>query len=217
MNEQEVISQRKKARANWELLQMRKRSGLIPQSAVDEALQIYEALVRYQVPIFAEPLVIVEKSVPVGPVVTLPEFTALLEQLTLEKSEAHKQMCIRSNQLAHIPDDMNAKSLVDEIQTFKAQRTELGTKIAYLKANGQLPVVDEPAQAEQQSEFLDSLPTEKYELAKLLKDSILPNLSKARGKLRLAKDEVKKVHYSQKIAKLETEAALIRSRMSSLS
>jgi chorismate mutase len=123
----------------------------------------------------------------------------LLEQLTLEKSEAHKQMCIRSNQLAHIPDDMNAKSLVDEIQTFKAQRTELGTKIAYLKANGQLPVVDEPAQAEQQSEFLDSLPTEKYELAKLLKDSILPNLSKARGKLRLAKDEVKRCITAKKL------------------
>ncbi len=148
-------------------------------------------------------------AMPVG------EFTKLLEELTLQKAGFHKEMAIRSNQLATIPDDVNAKELVDEIDRFYEARNEVAVKINYLKANGKLPEDSgnpEPNSEDFKLKFLDSLPADKYELAKKL-NGLLPNLSKARNQLQKAKDPTKKVHYSQKVARLEAEVALVRSAM----
>ncbi|WP_138993956.1 hypothetical protein [Larkinella sp. C7] len=218
MTNDELSSQRKKARANLELLQMKKRAGLVSQADIDEANQIYQALINYQAPPdVATSDVSTSGGSAVPAAMPVSEFTALLETLTGEKAELHKQMCLRSNQLAQIPDAVNAKALVDEIQDYKARRNEIGAKIAFLKANGRLPdVVADPSPQQEQTAFMESLPGDKYELARLLKDSILPNLSKARAKLALSANEVKKVHYGQKVARLEAEAALVRARMNAL-
>ena len=226
MTEQEWKNQRSKANANLELLKMKKRSGLVRQEEIDEAQRILNALMTYQ----PEPVteVVAEKQpdcpkIPatVGielPVMPVAEFTRLLEELTLQKSEFHKQMAIRCNKLKDIPDNESAKELVDEIDEFYDKRTEMAVKINFLKANGRLPEDlgnNQPAE-DLQLKFLENLPADKYELSKLL-NATLPNLSKARGKLQTVKDQVKKVHYSQKVAKLEAEVALIRSRINALS
>ncbi|RAI76001.1 hypothetical protein HMF3257_20795 [Spirosoma telluris] len=225
MTEQEWKNQRSKASANLELLKMKKRGGLVSQEELDEASRILNALMTYQpeaVPEMAEiqpdcPTIPTKAGIEI-PVMPVAEFTRLLEELTLQKSEFHKQMAIRCNKLKDIPDHESAKELVDEIDHYYERRTEMAVKINFLKANGRLPEDsgnNQPAE-DLQLKFLENLPADKYELSKLL-TTILPNLSKARGKLQAVKDQVKRVHYSQKVARLEAEVALIRSRIKALS
>lgn len=235
MTDQELRSQRNKARANLELMQLKARSGLVSQAALEEAKQVYQALVAYQMPVGP-----VTPNSPPGPAsalvspprtdeqtIELPkmpvgEFTRLLEELTLQKSAFHKEMAIRCNQLKDIPDNESAKDLVDDIDRFYDLRTEVAVKINFLKANGRLPEdlgnADAAAEsvADHQLKYLENLPADKYELSRMLALT-MPNLSKARTALERATSPVKKLHYSQKVAKLEVEVALLRSRMAALS
>jgi hypothetical protein len=191
-----------------------------------EAERIYQALVNYVpeaavVPPATNPAV----SQPVPAVADVPampvaEFTSLLEELTLQKSEYHKQMCIRSNQLHTIPDHESAKDLVDEIDRFYDLRNEVAVKIRFLKENGRLPEdVGKPEAVDpdiQKTRFMENLPADKYELSRQLQLK-LPNLSKARTALERATDVVTKQKYSQKVAQLEMEVALMRSKLTALS
>ncbi|QHV97955.1 hypothetical protein [Spirosoma endbachense] len=142
------------------------------------------------------------------------DFTRLLEELTLQRSEFHKLMCLKSNQLKDIPDHESAKTLVDEIEDYYEKRNEVAVKINYLKANRRLPedVGKESDPETLKLKFVENLPVDKYELSKKLQLA-LPNLSKARTNLQRAKDPVTRLKYSQKVAKLEAEVALIRSAM----
>lgn len=227
MTEQEWRNQKNKARANWELLQMKQRAGVVTVEALAEAERVYKALVAYVLPSPEAPPTRTDTrpdpntAASVEPTVDLPampvgEFTRLLEELTLQKSAFHKEMAIRCNRLKDIPDSVNAKELVDDIDDFYERRNAVAVKINYLKANGRLPEDlgnEAPVDPEElKLTFMANLPADKYELSKKLA-LLLPNLSKARTNLERAKDQTKKVHYGQKVAKLEMEAALIRSRM----
>ncbi|PMD97683.1 hypothetical protein BWI97_08725 [Siphonobacter sp. BAB-5405] len=239
MNHTEWRIQKIKAKANLDLIITRFKRNLATQEELDQAQQIFDALKEFK----AEPDPVTPTPVPSAPVtpetppaavvpliasvpenvpvMKVSEFTQLMENLSIERAEAHKQMCLRSNQMANFPPTQNIKKQVDEIQAYKRQRNEIGEKIAYLEKNGKLPDPEPQDQGEtpapQTSEaFLKNLPADRYEINKILKDSLLPNLSKARKKLATATQENWKAHYAQKVALLEAQVAGARSKMSSL-
>ncbi|MBO9640164.1 MAG: hypothetical protein J7576_18485 [Siphonobacter aquaeclarae] len=226
----ELRSQQVKAKANWQLKTRLKMAGKATDDEVLDALRIYESLRNYQAA--AAPLssqAVDEKPAGAAPAVNpkpeifLPqmseaEFTKVLEDLTIERHEAHKQMCLLSNSLADYPDNENVKAVVDDIQAFKRQRNQAGEKIAYLKANKRLPAEEprsegESSSATAEAAFLANLPAERYEVHRLLKDSLLPNLSKARRKLELAATELNRLHYAKKVSILEAQVAAARGKM----
>jgi len=229
MTEQELKAQRNRAKANLELLQMKLRSGLVTAAAVAEAESIYKALVDYRPePVLERPKTsqpapaVVEPASDAGrvelPAMPVSEFTLLMEQLATEKAGYHTKMAKLCNTLKDIPDHVNAKEVVDEIDRFYDLRNGVAVKMQFLKANGRLPQ-DEgnetPAPVDLETvklAFLENLPSDKYELSKKLQLA-LPNLSKARTNLQRAKDPVKRQHYAEKVAKLEIEVGLIRSAM----
>lgn len=227
MDPAELRSQQVKAKANWQLKTRLKQAGKATDDEVLEALRIYESLRDYQAPAALPSPEMDEKSaVNSKPEIFLPqmseaEFTKVLEDLTIERHEAHKQMCLLSNSLADYPDNENVKAVVDDIQAFKRQRNQAGEKIAYLKANKRLPVEEpqpacESSPAAAEAAFLANLPAERYEVHRLLKDSLLPNLSKARKKLELAATEMNRLHYAKKVSILEAQVAAARGKMAAL-
>ncbi|SFD47201.1 hypothetical protein [Spirosoma endophyticum] len=229
MTTQEWKTQRNKAAANLELLKMKKRAGLASPADVQNAEAILQGLVNYrpeaepavksEAPSKPEKCPSLQASQPVDiPAMPVLEFTRLLEELTLQKAGFHKEMSIRCNRLKDIPDHESAKELVDEIDDLYEKRTAVAVKINFLKANGRLPeeAAPELTVEDMKLKFMENLPTDKYDLSKLL-STLMPNLSKARGRLQQSKDPVKKVEYSQKVAKLEAEVALVRSRLKAFS
>lgn len=242
MNHAEWRIHKIKAKANLDLIITRFKRNLATQEELDQAQRIFDDIKAFKaeadsvettpVPVASAvpqtpPAAVVpmESTIPenvsVMPVMKVSEFTQLMENLSIERLEAHKQMCLRSNQMANFPPTQNIKKLVDEIQAYKRQRNEIGEKIAYLEKNGKLPDPEPQDQGEtpapQTSEaFLKNLPADRYEINKILKDSLLPNLSKARKKLGTATQENWKAHYAQKVALLEAQVAGARSKMASL-
>ncbi|MDR6195181.1 hypothetical protein QE357_002233 [Siphonobacter sp. BAB-5404] len=202
---------------------MEARSGKVNAEDVAEAKRIYEALRDYKIP---EPSDEKDETPAPKPEILLPkmaqdEFKDVLEDLTMQRHEAHRQMCLLSNTLADYPDDVNVKGVVDEIEAFKQQRNALGEKIDYLKANHRLPAETQTHTPlfsdEAQTVYLDNLPVDRYELNKLLKDSLMPMLSKARKNATKAKTDVKRLQYEQKAVKLELEIKIARSKLASMS
>ncbi|GAB3256057.1 hypothetical protein GCM10027347_17630 [Larkinella harenae] len=225
MTETEHKAQLKKAKANLELKQMYHRAGKVSKADVAEAQLIYDQLKAYRVPV--EPLPVersnslAAESAVVLPAMPVSEFTRLLEELTIENAEAHKQMAMRANRLADYPDTVNVKGLVDEIQEWKAKRNALGEKIAYLKANGRLPDLAPVPDAEDapeavKSTFLANLPAERYELSRLITNSLSPKVSRARKGLARAKTDLWRAHYTKQLAQAEAELALAKSKMAAL-
>ncbi|RAJ92220.1 hypothetical protein LX87_05188 [Larkinella arboricola] len=230
MNEAELKAQRNKALANYELKKMLARSGRVSAQEVEEARRIWEALRDYKPTEAARPIVATVPDPPapkppdsavVVPAMAVDEFTRLIEDLTIERHEAHKQMCMRSNRLADYPDDQNVKDLVDEIQEWKRKRNEVAEKITFLRNNGRLPE-PMPAQAAErspevpESAFLANLPADRYELNKLLVNSLNPKLYRAKQGLKNAKLEIWKAHYQKEVAKCQAAVDLAKSQLSAL-
>ncbi|MGA0558293.1 hypothetical protein ACO2Q8_16660 [Larkinella sp. VNQ87] len=234
MNETEWKAQRKKAQANYELKKMLVGAGRATAAEVEEARRIFDALKAYQpeapgvdspcvdrpaVPTPAPKTAAVE-SAAVVPGMPVPEFTKLLEELTIERQEYHKQMCLRSNRLGDYPDETNLKDLVDEIQEYKAKRNAVAEKIAYLKANGRLPATPGPADDNapevQESAFLANLPADRYELNKLLVNSLMPKLYRAKKGLAGAESELWKAHYRKEMAKAKAAVDAAKRQLSAM-
>ncbi|WP_307143053.1 hypothetical protein [Siphonobacter sp. SORGH_AS_1065] len=203
------------------------RSGKATADEVDEARRIHEALRAYQIPEAGQQQLENPESESPKPEIILPrmsetDFMQTLEKLTAERHQAHKQMCLLSNTLGNYPDSQNLKDLVDEIEAFKLQRNTLGERIDYLKANGRLPEAEPQRPADLISEqaktaYLANLPADRYEVHKLLNNSLMPNLSKARKNAIRAKNDVTRQKYEIKAAQLEAQVDIARRQLEAMS
>ncbi|RCR69420.1 hypothetical protein [Larkinella punicea] len=233
MNEAELKAQRNKALANYELKKMLVRANRATADDVAEAKRIYEALRDYKP---ADPVAIPTAAVETvkesslasapAPAIVIPamavsEFTQLIEDLTIERHEALKQMCLRSNRLGDYPDETNLKELVNEIQEWKAKRNAVAEKIAYLRLNGRLPQPSaDPAPDHgsdcTKSAFLANLPADRYELNKVLVNSLQPKLYRAKKSLAAAKSEIWIAHYRKEVAKAQAAVDLAKNQLSAM-
>ncbi|RRB13810.1 hypothetical protein [Larkinella knui] len=228
MNEQDLKAQRNKALASYELKKMYLKANRATADEVAEAKRIYEALRDYKPDPMLASVPAQEGRTPVAtvaavviPAMAVSEFTQLIEDLTIERHEALKQMCLRSNRLGDYPDETNLKDLVNEIQEWKAKRNAVAEKIAYLRLNGRLPqpsadpVADHGSDA-MKSAFLANLPADRYDLNKLLVNQLKPKLWRAKKGLEKAKTEIWIAHYRKEVAKCQAAVDLAKNQLSAL-
>lgn len=137
-----------------------------------------------------------------------PEMQTILEKLNRELLEIDHEKAALSNSLQNIPPHINAKDVVDQILYKREEWIQKRNEIWHVKDNGCLPSEDNEPDAEfQQDEFMKSLPDDKFELDRQIRN-LRSNLSKWPKRAERVKTEAKKAELIQRIAhgQLQLEA-----------
>lgn len=125
----------------------------------------------------------------------------LLERLNVDLVEIDRKKAGLSNSLQSIARNVNAKGIVDEIIELREEWTKKKDEILHVKKYGNLPdkVLSSVTDGELSDEYMSSLPNDKYELDKLIRN-LRSNLSKWPKKIDRVKSPGAKAELLQKIA-----------------
>ncbi|GAB3936941.1 hypothetical protein [Larkinella terrae] len=197
MTETQLQHQRTQAKAAWNLTKLRLRSGQANPADVEQARLVYEALTTAHPT--SEPA---QPSRPIRPPGTSlpPAVAALVNTIRAEQGEISRRKAELSNSLGSIPDELACPDVVGQILTLRRAWVEKQDEIRYALDHGHRPA-QEPVKLVEDS-FSASLPTDKFELDRLIRYE-KSKLSKYRSGLDRSSTEAKKQHYRTQIAKAE--------------
>ncbi|WP_420153555.1 hypothetical protein [Siphonobacter sp.] len=219
MNQETLQQQRRQAKANLELVGMaykRKRATL---AEYEKAKEVYEALKAAQ-PVqerMSAKAVQEAKREEYRP--EEKQRTPVLENLVKEVQQELFQIDAAkrrlSNQLDAVPAGKKCKDLVDQILKLRDDWTAKGDELRYVIEHGKRPEVETESEFDQ-GEFIRTLPREKLELDRLIRNE-KSNLSKHRKKLRDASTDAKKAHYAIQVAQCEIRISAMQTTFNALS
>jgi hypothetical protein len=143
-----------------------------------------------------------------------PETVQILEELYLKQNGIDDKKNILADSLYLIPDAVTTKAECIEIKTLREEWRGVGDEIRFVKKHGKRPSAA-VATGIDESEFVNSLPTDQLSLFKKIK-SKESSLSNFRKRRRLAKSETTRYAQEKNIAKAETELSLMNTLLNSL-